>query len=263
MTTIKPEMFKIALAVSLLGLLACGEVFFYHAYVAPQRAATAGLQRLTQALNTRTEAVPGATVTAAPVSGTVPELLARVQELAVISGVSVVSVEPLAGPETFKLVVESSYGNFVQFLGRFETLQIAVAGFEILPVPASDMLKISINFTHMAAPSPVHLSVLANLETKLQATALRDPFHPWIAPVVAAAAPSAENPGQSYLLTSISEIGATRFATINGRDYRVGDKLQGREIRSIGDDSVTLVEKVGPEERPLTLRFRDAGWDRT
>ena len=44
----------------------------------------------------------------------------------------------------------------------------------------------------------------------------------------------------TYHLTSISLYGAERVATIDGKDYRVGDKLNDMQISAIGPSSVSL-----------------------
>jgi hypothetical protein len=67
----------------------------------------------------------------------------------------------------------------------------------------------------------------------------------------------------AFHLTSISEIGKSKYATIDGKDYNVGDDLQGLKIRRIGADSVTLIQKENGKERERFLRFRAAPEDHT
>jgi hypothetical protein len=44
----------------------------------------------------------------------------------------------------------------------------------------------------------------------------------------------------SYHLSSISQFGAIRVATIDGKDYRTGDRLGDLTIAAIGPSSVSL-----------------------
>jgi hypothetical protein len=149
------------------------------------------------------------------------------------------------------------------FFGRFESLQVSVTGFEILPGDPGRPLEAKIEFSHTPAPSTLSAKTLAGFEAQLRSTALLDPFDPDAGAI--AFAPERDPNDLTWMLhlTSISEIGNTRYATIDGEDFKVGDRVGARIIRVIGDDMVTLIETDGKTERPLVLRFREIVADGT
>src|SRR5690242_11757713 len=102
-------------ALVLLALSA--EAFFYTGYVAPRNHAAAQLASLTQLLTAQANASPTRPQSVQKSSATVPELLARVQEIALSSGIAVAAVEPAAGnADQFKMTVDASYAGFIRFL---------------------------------------------------------------------------------------------------------------------------------------------------
>jgi hypothetical protein len=249
---------------ALLLLAASAEAFFYKAYVAPRNQAAAQLASLTELLTTQSNTKPTRPPGDQKSSATIPELLARVQELALSSAISVSSVEPVPGSaEQFKMTVEANYGGFIRFLARFETLQVAVRGFEITPSQRGDTLHIVVDFTHTPATTNIHPKVISEFETKLRSARLFDPFYPESGPIAVIPGEDPNDLTWTFHLTSISEINDKRLATIDGRDYAAGDELEGRVVSAIGADTVTLTEKDGDGERRLFLRFRDIVADRT
>jgi hypothetical protein len=196
---------------------------------------------------------------------TIPDLLSRVQELAAQSAVSLVGVEPVAGDaEQYKLTLLGTYGSFLEFLARFETLQVAITGFDAEPsvdVPGS--LDIALDFGHTTVPNTIRADRVREFRTRLEKAAIRDPFNPGNGPIQLAADSNTDDLTWTFHLTSISEIGRSKYATIDGKDYNVGDDFQGLEIRNIGRDSVTLVQKENGKEHEHFLRFRSAPEDHT
>ena len=68
----------------------------------------------------------------------------------------------------------------------------------------------------------------------------------------------------TYHLTSISQFGAERVATIDGKDYRAGDRLGELTVSAIGPSSVnltaphqTLVQKIHFRRNPAEARHAD------
>jgi hypothetical protein len=249
---------------ALLLLAVSAEFFFYKAYAAPRSHAAAQLASLTELLTAQSNAKPLRPPADQKSSATVPELLARVQELALSSGISVSLVEPTPGnAEQFKMVVDATYGGFIRFLARFETLQVTVRGFELTPSERGGSLRIVMDFMHTTTASNIHPKVISEFETKLRSVRLFDPFHPESGPIAVIPGEDPDDLTWTFHLTSISEVGEERFATIDGRDYAAGDELEGRVISAIGADTVTLTEKDGDGERRLFLRFRNLLADRT
>jgi hypothetical protein len=68
----------------------------------------------------------------------------------------------------------------------------------------------------------------------------------------------------TYHLTSISQFGADRVATIDGKDYRAGDRLGDLTISAIGPSSVNLtaphqalVQKIHFRRNPAEAHHAD------
>jgi hypothetical protein len=250
--------FKTQLLVSLALFLASAQYFAYAAYVVPRNRAAGQLEQLNAALAADTRPVPQDERPAQKSSATVPELLARVQELALATNVEVAGVEPQNGnPAQFRMTVKSGYGGLLLFLGRFESLQVSITGFELLPGDHGGRVQATVDFTHSNAAPAVNARTLAGFEAQLRSTALLDPFNPDAG--VIAFAPDRDPNDLTWMLhlTSISEIGDTRYATIDGEEFKVGDKVGARVVRDIGDGVVTLIETDGKGERRLVLRFRE------
>jgi len=63
----------------------------------------------------------------------------------------------------------------------------------------------------------------------------------------------------TYHLTSISQVGADRMATIDGKDYRAGDRLGDLTITDIGPSSVSLVAPRQTLVQKIHFRRNPAG----
>ena len=256
--------FKPLLLASLLLLGAAAQYFTYAAYVAPREDATQSLQAMTELLQVENRKKPGYR---APENRgvSIPDLLSRVQEFAAQSAVKLVSVEPIAGDaEQYRLSLLGNYGSFLEFLARFETLQVAIKGFDVTrAVDKAGLLNIALDFGHTTVPNTIRAERVGEFRTRLQKALLRDPFNPGNGPIQLVAELNTDDLTWAFHLTSISEIGKSRYATIDGKDYNVGDAFQGLQIRKIGADSVTLVQKEKGKERERFLRFRTGSQDHT
>lgn len=249
---------------ALVLLAGAAQYFIYAAYVSPRETAAHNLQVLTDVL--QLEARKKTTRHPADARGvTIPDLLSRVQEFAAQNAVTLVAIEPLAGDaEQFKLGLVSDYGSFLEFLARFETLQVDVNGLDVAPaMDTPGMLHISLSFSHTAAPSAIPQERIKAFMARLKATALRDPFNPANGAAQMVSDISADDRFSSFHLTSISEIGNTRYATIDGKDYSVGDQLEGFVVSQIANDNVTLIGKEDGKEHRRFLTFRNSHKERT
>ena len=257
-------LFKPALIGSLLLLAGAGQYFAYAAYVSPREKAAHDLAALTDVLQLENKKKPGYR----PPENrgvTIPDLLSRVQELAAQNAVTLIGVEPLPGDaDQFKLNLLANYGSFLEFLARFETLQVTVTGFDVaraMDMPGS--LEISLSFSHTATLNAIRPERVKEFITRLKGAASRDPFNPGNASIQMVADTNTDDLSWTFHLTSISEIGKTKYATIDGKDYNVGDELQGFVVGAIGNNNVTLIGKEEGKERPRRLTFRNLPKDRT
>jgi hypothetical protein len=257
-------LFKPALIGALLILAGAAQYFAYAAYVSPRQRAATDLQALTDVLQLEAKRKPS--LHASENRGTtIPDLLSLVQELAAQSAVTLVGVEPLPGDnEQFKLKLIAGYGDFLEFFARFEALQVEINGFGAEPAKdAPGSLEISLNFSHTAAANMVRPERVKMFSVRLKDAALRDPFNSGSAAIKIVADSNPDDLSRTFHLTSISEIGKTKYATIDGKDYNVGDALQGFVIGAIGNNNVTLVDREDGKERRRYVTFRNLPKDRT
>lgn len=259
----RKDLFKPVLVGSLALLVGSAQFFAYVAYVGPRAKAVQDLQALTDIL--QLERQKKANIQPTENRGvTVPDLLSRVQEIAAQNTVTLTGVEPVpADPEQFKLGLIARYEGFLGFFARFETLQVSITGFDISrAMDNSGSLVVSLNFRHAQIASPISDQRIKAFEARLRSIALRDPFDPANGNIRMVADANADDLTWTYHLTSISLIGNTKYATIDGRDYNVGDHLQGLVVSAIGNDNVTLMGHENGKERQRFLRFRSAREDR-
>jgi len=84
----------------------------------------------------------------------------------------------------------------------------------------------------------------------------RDPFRSDAVPVVEAASPGERTRQRDPLdCTAVIVDGAGSVALINGREYRVGDRVVGHEILAIDADGLRVVDARG-RERSLSVQPR-------
>jgi hypothetical protein len=260
----KQELFKPALIGSLALLVGAAHFFVYAPYIGPRANGAHDLQALTELLQIENRKKP-ANRQVENRSVTIPDLLSRAQELAAEHAVTLTGIEPVPGdPEQFKMSFAADFASVLEFLAPFEALQVSVGGFDIAPsLDHRDTLQVSLNFRHISTANPVGPEHVKQFAARLRAAALRDPFNPGAGVIRIAALPDSDDLTWTYHLTSISQIGKTRYATIDGRDYNVGDRIKGLVVSAIGNDNVVLLDKESDKARQRILKFRNIPRDRT
>lgn len=263
----------IFLAVSALAFAGAGQALAYATLVAPKKQAAADLAAMTQALGAERAASAAvaadgsdptvAEISLQPRSLSVPQLLSQVQEIALKIDVRVTDLAPVEpGSSLFRAGMSGAYPDLVRFLARFEALPVEIVELQMgggeagaTPV-AGDALSLSLVFSRGSSAPALSLADAAAFEVMLRDEAPRNPFQPWNGAVAWAPESTSADLTWIHHLSGVSEIGETRIATIDNRDYRVGDRLAGRTIAAIGADSVTL-SQAGPEgEQTFMLGFR-------
>jgi hypothetical protein len=245
---------KINLAMGLLLALSC--LFcLYRWHYGAQGAAADGLERLTQIL--RAEAIAATSAAPKPenrmVELSTPDLLARIQDTASNSDFTVKAIAPSpANPEELQAVAAGDFRNAMRFMARLETLPVAITAFELTQDLNGDaQLAVSL----VKSPKPAAPASLADyIEAITQYSAVRDPFAPGDPIPLAGAGNELGDLSWTYHLSSISLLGAARVATIDGKDYEIGDLLGEMKVTAIGPSSVTL-EAPG-KVLPQKLHFR-------
>jgi hypothetical protein len=260
----KQQLFKPAFIGSLVVLIGAAQFFVYAAYVAPRAKGAQDLQAVAELLQVESRKKPSNRQVENR-SVTIPDLLSRVQELAAEHAVTLTGIEPVPGDaEQFKMSVAADFASLLEFLAPFEALQVAVSGFDIAPsVDHRDALQVSLSFRHISTENPVGPEHVKQFAARLRKAALHDPFNPGAGLIRMAALPDSDDLTWTYHLTSISQIGKTRYATIDGRDYNIGDRIKGLVVSAIGNDNVVLLDKENDKARERILKFRNLPRDRT
>jgi hypothetical protein len=236
MTLDRPAQKNIGAATALL--LAC--LFaLYRWHYSQEARASAGMQTLADMLRIEAQTASAVKPLAGGTAGaTIPELLSRIQEIASQYNVAIRSVAPgPADANKITLGIHGEYRDMMLFLGRLETFQIAISGFEFAPDESG--IAGSVELTHSAKPGePV--SFADYMDAIIKYTAIRNPFEIGDPVPVPNVKGDLGDLSWTYHLTSISLYGAERTATIDGNDYRLGDTLNGMQISAIGPSSVSL-----------------------
>ena len=226
----------------------------YRWHYTSQAQAALDLQRLADVLRLETAAKPAALPPAGGIKGaTIPDLLASLQEAASQNSVAIHSVAPdPADPKKIKLGVKGDFRNAMLFLGRIETFQVAISAFDFSP-DESGSLAGTIDILHAGKPGAPP-SFADYLDAILKYTAVRNPFEIGDPVPLPNTGSELGDLSWTYHLTSITLFGAERVATIDGRDYRVGETFNGMEIRTIGPSSVSLRAPGQPMIQKLHFR---------
>jgi hypothetical protein len=221
-------------------LLACASLFLVYRWHFTARAdAAAGLGTLSDMLRVEADAGPQARAPAGGTAGaSVPDLLSQAQMAASQYHVAIRSVTP--NPSDAKrlvLGVHGDYRDLMLFLGRLETFQITLNGFDFAPDESGATGTIDITF---AGKPGAPVSFADYLEAILKYSAVRNPFEIGDPIPLPNTAPVLGDLTWTYHLSSIWQVGAERLATIDGHDYRPGDTINGMQIVAIGPSGVRL-----------------------
>jgi hypothetical protein len=175
---------------------------------------------------------------------TIPELLSVIQQAAGSHNVAVRSVAPNpVDPTKISLGLHGDFRDMMAFLGRLETFQITLGGFDFAPDEAGG-INATVEIQHTAKPGAPS-SFADYLDALVSYTAIRNPFEAGDPVPLPNTGADLGDLTWSYHLTSISLFGAMRVATIDGKDYRTGDHLGDLTVTAIGPSSVSLIAQ-GP-----------------
>jgi hypothetical protein len=170
---------------------------------------------------------------------TIPELLSVIQQAAGTHNVSVRSVAPNpVDAQKISLGLHGEFRDLMAFLGRLETFQIVINGFDFTP-DQNGGITATVEIQHTAKPGAPS-SFADYLDALVSYSAIRNPFEIGDPVPLPNAGSDLGDLTWTYHLTSISMFGAERVATIDGKDYRTGDKLGDLTITAIGPSSVSL-----------------------
>jgi hypothetical protein len=234
--------------------LGCAVAFtFYRWEYSPRTIAAGGLANLSSMLRLDAVQKPKPQVPSARSSATVPELLSRIQEIASQDGIAIRSVNPSpVTPDQITIGAEGSFRDLMRLMARLETLQVSITSFDIAPSEHGGVAA-TIGITRMAKPGAPE-SFADYIDALSIYSAIRNPFEIGDSVPLANASPALGDISWTYHLTSISLLGAERVATIDGKDYKVGDPFNGMTVTLIGPSGVSL---SSPKQAiPQVLHFR-------
>lgn len=231
-------------------LVAASFFAFYRWHYSPQLAAATGLQTLSDVLRVEatTKTVPKLRI-GGTAGATIPELLAKIQEIATQRNVAIRSVTPNPSDALkMSLNIHGDFRDLMVFFGRLETFQVSINAFDF--VPDEGGVKGSIEIIRSGKPgSPSSFGDY--LDAIATYSAIRNPFEIGDPVPVLNAGSDLGDLSWTYHLTSISLYGGERTATIDGQDYRIGDQLGSMQVKAIGPSSVSL----SAPEQPLNLKL--------
>jgi hypothetical protein len=218
---------------------------FYRWHYAPAANAAAGLGTLADMLRIEADSASRRKPPEGGTAGaTIPELLSAIQQAAGAHNVSVRSIAPNpAEPSKITLGLHGEFRDLMAFLGRLETFQVALNGFDFAP-DANSGVTGTVEIQHTARPG-APASFADYLDALVNYSAVRNPFEIGDPVPLANAGSDLGDLTWTYRLTSISLFGAERVATIDGKDYRAGDRLGDLTITAIGPSSVSLIPSRG------------------
>jgi hypothetical protein len=247
--------FKYVLIGMLLVTAAAAELFLYKAYAEPRRQAALELGRLTQMLRQESKRVEPRAQNLPDGGSSIPLLLGRVQDVAGANGVLVRSLAPQPeAKDRFLIDVGGSYPDIVRFLSDFEALNVSIGAFQIERPDKDDqeegLIRATFRFARTEAQSRGRLAYAELFRAGLTSAHIRNPFG---ADSESQASLAANDLTWSHHLSSISQIGDARAATVDGETHMVGDEVLGLTLKRIGPDSVTLTDTNGAE---FLVRFR-------
>ena len=223
---------------------------FYRWHYSPQLSAAAGLQTLSDVLRieANTKTMPKLR-TGGTAGGTIPELLAKIQEIATQRNVAVRSVTPVqSDAQKMSLSIHGDFRDLMVFFGRLETFQVTINAFDFAPDEGG--ISGSVEIVHSAKPG-APTSFADYLDAVISYSAIRNPFEIGNPVPTLNAGSDLGDLSWTYHLTSILLYGAERVATIDGQDYRIGDQFGTMHIKEIGPSSVSL----SAPNQPLNLKL--------
>ena len=226
---------------------------FYRWHYAQEAAAATGLQTLSDVLRIESNTIVGPKPLAGGTAGaTMAELLSKIQEAATERNVAIRSVTPSpADPQKITLSLHGDFRDLMVFLGRLETFQVVISAFDFTPDEGG--ISSSIEITHSGKPG-APTSFADYLAAIVTYSAVRNPFEIGDPVPLPNAGSDLGDISWTYHLTSISLYGAERVATIDGKDYRIGDHLNDMQISAIGSSSVSLTAPEQPLIQKLHFR---------
>lgn len=196
----------------------------------------------------------------APRLTSTPVFIDRIGQLAAEHDVPIRSIRPHSEtPDLFLVEIEARYHDFEGFIGALEELDVELVAFEaeLEEQPSEDPRAV---FRIQLLPNnnarTLDIPRLAELRRQIALPGRRNPFQR--IDLGGDGGPNRIDLSDILRLSGISRLGDIRIATIDSKDFQVGDRVAGREVTSIENDRVLLRRDDPSGAELFVLRFRHA-----
>ncbi|MFN3075838.1 MAG: hypothetical protein ABT940_02950 [Alphaproteobacteria bacterium] len=188
-----------------------------------------------------------------------PEFLERINNIAKDTDVILTKLVPREGNRmAFDLQIAVDYFTFLKFAQRLESLDVTIHDIQIHPYDVSHsppVHAITFSMTPRNDAEPLSGERLSRLAKQVTEENKRNPFQRFV-----------YNPGVGvrkeidltwiYKLSGIGSVGGVRMATIDSREYEVGNKFKDMTIARIDADTVNLTKSTPNGVEKFVIRFR-------
>ncbi len=259
--------FLLSTLVLVLGIVAMGYAALYRNLtnnIDELRTARASLTVENQLLEKRQKTIQTVKKSEATGSGisTMPVFLKRINTIASSNEVIVRQLTPTKESRfKFNMEIHTDYFTFLRFLAALESLNTVINDLEVRPydsskVPPIHVIKFSITPRNDA--EPLSSERLSQLLDDVQRSNKRNPFQRFAFDASHSKPQAVIDLTWIYPLTGIGKREDRYYATINRRDYSVGDVLDNRVVTRINADRLYLEKVTRDGVQEYVLRFRDS-----
>ena len=197
-----------------------------------------------------------------------PEFLRHINALAEKTDVIIRRLSPTESESVtagaheieFDLEIATDYFTFLSFASLLESLNVVINNLQVHPFdPTQDppLQAIAFSITPRLNAEPLAGERLERLTQRVEEKEKRNPFRilNWDRKTLTATLEI--DLTWIHRLSGIGRIGAQYFATIDGRDYRVGNEfLPGMFVKTVTEERVTLERVTDNGTQPYVLKFR-------
>lgn len=189
-----------------------------------------------------------------------PAFLERINDIANQTAVIIQKLTPdKASKHRFIIEIIDDYFKFIKFASMLEALNVSIHDIQVHPYDISKtppLHAISFSLTPRADAVPLASARLDELRGKVDAPNKRNPFQRF-----------AYSKSQQKILheidltwvnklSGIGKVGDSRYATIDGKDYSVDDKVDGMKLTAIEADRVYLIKETPNGIEKYQMKFR-------
>ena len=191
-----------------------------------------------------------------------PDFLRHINAIANATSVYVDELEPSqSGDIKFTIKLKTDFRTFIKFIQQLESLDVTINDMQIHPYdPTKKEMPvhfITFTITPRHNADEIHGDRITALQSAIAAKELRNPFQRFAYDPNKKAAVMKIDLTWEYKLSGIGQIGTSRIATIDSKDYSIGEFLGGdKKIDAVEADHVELSRPNGNVVDQYILKFR-------